>query len=164
MTDRGGQAGQTRRPCVLALLLLWCTAAVAVPTERSKGAVPDASVHQYLRDLAGEDRNRRTYAARVLLRRTRLARRMAGRSRGDRLEIDAARQTLMDFDAVVAPRCIEQLHVIGLTRPCVIMLELLETSAAVPALKTQRTKEVRKGMKRRIDRALIVIRAASEPQ
>ena len=114
--------------------LAWSGAALGVGQSKNNPVKTETSLHQYARDLLGDDVPRRTYAARVLLRQVRVARRVSARRYGDPMDIDSARQALLDYDKVVAPKCIESLGVAGVTRPCILILELLETESAIPAL------------------------------
>jgi len=97
----------------------------------------DTSTLRYASDLVGTDAPKRLYAARVLRRRVRTAWRLAVRD-GTDMHVLEARQTLSEFDSLIAPRCIRQLDVPATLRPCAQILGLLETRSALPFLKDQR--------------------------
>jgi len=94
----------------------------------------DTSVERYADDLVGQDPAKRLFAVRVLRTRAREACRIASK-RGEEIRNIEARQTLADFDTLVAPRCIRQLKVDSIRQPCAEILGMLETTAALPALK-----------------------------
>lgn len=94
----------------------------------------DQSIERYANDLIGDDKSDRLFAARVLRNRVREAWRLAGRA-GTDLRVIEARQTLSHFDTLVAPRCIRQLDVANTRRACASILGMLETEAALPALR-----------------------------
>ena len=109
----------------------------------------DTSNARYAADLVGDDEPKRLYAARVLLRRVRTAWRLAVRDDADIRTIEA-RQTLSEFDELVAPRCIRQLTVRSTVKTCAKILGLLETQAALSTLEEQ----LNTAQKRRTQRAL----------
>ena len=115
---------------LLSLLSRNVLAAGPLPTSPVR---QDTTTERYADDLVGQDVSDRLYAARVLLRRVRTAWRVAGR-KGDALQTIEARQTLANFDQLVAPRCIRQLAVRNVRIPCTQILGMLETKEAVPAL------------------------------
>lgn len=148
---------------VLALCaLIWGGTALGVGPTKNNPVKTEPSLDQYARDLVGADVPRRTYAARVLLRQVRVARRVAARRYGDPMEIDSARQALLDYDKVVAPKCIDCIGVANLTRPCILILELLETESAIPALDQYLKSRASATNQRRIRRAIATIQAAAQ--
>ncbi len=119
------------------------------------------SVEKYAQDLTSTNRAKRRFAARVLLRRVRTARRLAARGPEDDLTRAEAQQTLTDFDHLVAPRCTDHLSTVEISGPCADILRLLETKAAIPALESHLQEESRPGVRRRIEKALHTIRQVS---
>ena len=117
---------------------------------------PDTSLERYVHDLVGQDAADRLFAARVLHRRVREAWRLATRTSGE-MNVIEAKQTLVDFDTMVAPKCIRQLKVANTVRPCAAILGMLETEAAVQPLLDQRDRERKRRNIRVIDRALLRI-------
>jgi hypothetical protein len=148
---------------VLALVtLIWSGVALGVGQSKNNPVKTEPSLHQYARDLVGDDVPRRTYAGRVLLRQVRVARRVAARRYGDPMEIDSARQALLDYDKVVAPKCINSIGVAGLARPCILILELLETESAIPALEQHLNISSSTANQRLIRRAIATIQAVAQ--
>jgi hypothetical protein len=117
------------------------------------------TVESYARDLSSSSPAKRRYAARVLLRQIRTARRAAARGPEDDLTRDEARQTLTDCDRVVAPACSSHIALPEVTGPCADILGLLETRSALPQLKEQLQREQRRSVQRRIKRAITTIQA-----
>ncbi len=134
----------------LAVLATLSLPAFATGPVRNQPMQQEPTLEQRLRDLSGTDKARRLYAARSLLRQVRHADRQAGRTMGDPILIDEGRQALTDFDLLVAPRCIRQLGVADLTRPCVEMLRILETTEAIDPLESHLADEPRPLLQRRI--------------
>jgi len=114
---------------------------------------------QYAQDLSGSSPAKRRYAARVLLRQVRTARRQAATGPEDDLTRDQARQTLTDSDRLVAPGCIRHLSVREITAPCADILRLLETQAALAPLEVQLGREGRRGVQRRLQRAITTLKS-----
>ena len=96
----------------------------------------DTSNARYATDLVGSDRPKKLYAARVLKRRVRTAWKVAARPGAD-LHTLEARQTLSEFDTLVAPRCIRQLADKATRKECAAILGFLETPEALDPLRTQ---------------------------
>ncbi|MGB0640701.1 MAG: hypothetical protein ACPGTU_15285 [Myxococcota bacterium] len=120
---------------------------------------PDTSLERYAHDLIGQNSADRLYAARVLHRRVREAWRTSVKDSSD-IRVIEAKQTLADFDTLVAPKCIRQLKVSNTLRPCASILGMLETEAAVDALKWQLGQENSRRNRRVINRALGRIQAS----
>ena len=121
----------------------WAVALLSLLSHPASAAGPlatspieqDLSTERYANDLVGSDVSDRLYAARVLRRRVRTAWRIAGRN-GNGFSTIEARQTLAEFDVIVAPRCIRQLELKDVRIPCAHILGMLETVDALPALTT----------------------------
>jgi hypothetical protein len=96
----------------------------------------DTSNARYASDLVGTDASDRLYAARVLLRRIRTAWRMSTKD-DDSIEVLEARQTLNEFDEIVAPRCLRMLSKSNTAKPCIQILGMLETEAALDPMRQQ---------------------------
>jgi len=94
----------------------------------------DTSIERYAADLSGSDKSDRLYAARVLRSRLRVAMRVAERAPMDSLRSDDALVAMDDFDAIVAPACVEALRVPNVAHHCAEILGWLEHSPAEPAL------------------------------
>jgi len=133
-----------------------------VSTAHARGPIhhlpvpPDTSLERYVQDLIGQDPADRLFAARVLHTRVREAWRLSTRTSAD-IHVIEAKQTLVDFDTMVAPKCIRQLKVPNTLRPCAAILGMLETEAAVQPLLDQRAQERKRRNIRVIDRALLRI-------
>ena len=141
--------------------LLCCTGLAEAAGPVQNIPVPqDTSNARYAADLVGEDGPKRVYAARVLLRRVRTAWRFAVREDTDILTLEA-RQTLSEFDALVAPRCIRQLTVPDTRRQCARILGLLETKGAIDPLKLEFESAKRRCDRKALLRAIERIEAAS---
>ena len=148
-------------------LALWLAACLSVAPHHAyavgsrmgpAGVAP--TTEKYVSDLGSSNAAKRRYAARVLLRWVHTARRRAARGPQDDLTRAEALQTLTNFDQMVAPRCTTDLHVAELTGPCADILRLLETQSALEPLRLQLTKEARKGVQRRLRRAIDIIEEA----
>ncbi len=150
-------------PILLLLPLLLGSGASRIPYP----VPPDESTERWVADLLGDDRSDRTYAARVLRSRVRLAVRRARRSEPGSLDHDEALATLDTFDTLVAPACVQALSAPGATRACADLLGLLGTGAAAGPLEALLAREGRDApgpcTRRRIARALERIRVAAPP-
>ncbi|MBN1337630.1 MAG: hypothetical protein JXB39_16885 [Deltaproteobacteria bacterium] len=146
--------------CVLLPLLLGAGA-----TQVPYPMPPDDSTERWVSALLGDDRSERTYAARLLRSRVRLAVRKAERSDPGSLTYGEALAALDGFDALVAPACLQALGAPGATGPCADVLGLLTTPEAVAPLEALLAKEGRGAprcrTRRRIERALERIEGAS---
>ena len=141
---------------VLTCLLSWEVQA-AGPNPASP--IPqDVSTERYANDLVGGDAIERQFAARVLRRRVRSAWRIAGRP-GDSIPVIEARQTLANFDLMVAPRCTRQLSERNVLRACAQILGMLETEEALTALHQAAQSATTRRDKRVIDTAIRQIKA-----
>ena len=144
------------------LVLLWGMATASAHAAGPLKGLPvkqDTSTLRYASDLVGTDAPNRLYAVRVLRRRVRTAWRLAVRD-GTDMHILEARQTLSEFDSLVAPRCIRQLEVPATLKACAQILGMLETKAALLPLRAKRTQPNGWFTKRAIDTALRRIEAA----
>ena len=119
----------------------------------------DTSNARYAADLVSGDGPKQTYAARVLRRRVRSAWRLAVRDGADFRTIEA-RQTLSEFDDLVAPRCIRQLSNPNVQRPCAQILGMLETKTALLPLRNALSSEPSRCNERAIWLAIRRIEAA----
>lgn len=119
----------------------------------------DTSLERYVQDLVGQDSADRLFAARVLHRRVREAWRNSAKDSSE-IKVIEAKQTMADFDTLVAPKCIRQLSVANTLRPCASILGMLETEEAVTPLIEQRDQEESRRNRRVIDRALSRIQAS----
>ncbi len=135
------------------LLLLSLTASaqsIREPVPRPRPETPE----ELIAGLGGSHAPDQLYAARELRRLTRMSlKEVASRDAIRSLE---ARQFLAVFDNTLAPLCIELLPDPKLTRPCADILGLLETDAALPALRA-RQPETTRGTQRSIERAIQTI-------
>jgi hypothetical protein len=141
----------------IAALLAVTTAHARVPIHHMPIGT-DTSLERYVHDLIGQDPSDRLFAARVLHRRVREAWRLSSRESAD-INVIEAKQTLSDFDTMVAPKCIRQLKVTNTMRPCASILGMLETQDAVQPLLEQRDQERSRRNIRAINRALERIQA-----
>jgi hypothetical protein len=114
-------------------LLLGFGSAHAVGTVPNTPIKRDVSSRRYVNDLDSADPHIRLFAARVLLRRTREAARNGAKESNDMRALEG-RQLLSVFDRTLAPQCMRQLKTKNIVRPCVQILGLLETSAALAPL------------------------------
>jgi hypothetical protein len=147
---------------LLPLVLLWGLTATTAQAAGPLKGLPikqDTSTLRYASDLVGSDAPNRLYAVRVLRRRVRTAWRLAVKDGSD-MHLLEARQTLSEFDSLVAPRCIRQLDVPATLRPCAQILGMLETSAALPSLRKQLAQPNGWSTRRAIDKAIRRIEAA----
>jgi len=152
------------RACRLALWFAACLSGASPHAYAVGNRIGPARVapttEKHVSDLSNTNAAKRRYAARVLLRWVHTARRQAARGPQDDLTRAEALQTLTNFDQMVAPRCTADLHVAELTGPCADILRLLETQSALEALHSQLAKETRRGVQRRLQRAIDVIKEA----
>jgi hypothetical protein len=123
------------------------------------GDYSDPSLEARIDELESENAKERKLAAMSLRRMTKQYARVANRERGDEVAILEARQALMVFDDELARTCIEQLGVRNLTGLCADILGLLGTSEAEAPLEAQLAREERRGVERKIEKALAAIRA-----
>ena len=137
----------------VALLSLSSAQAFAAGPLTASPVQQDMSTERYANDLVGSDLSDRLYAARVLRRRVRTAWRLAGRNT-DGFQVDEARQTLADFDLIVAPRCIRQLNVQNVRVPCADILGMLETKEALTALQVATKKSLRHRERKALEGAI----------
>jgi len=123
----------------LALIIVWCnlipTALASGPNVHSPRA-QDTSNVRYASDLVGSNAADRLYAARVLLRRVRSAWKSSVKDSDD-IDVLEARQTLSEFDEIVAPRCLRMLSTNNTAKPCIQILGMLETKAALEPMHQQ---------------------------
>ena len=132
------------------LLLLSITASaqsIKEPVPRPRPETPEELVSA----LGGSHAPDQLCAARELRRLTRMS--LKETASRDPIRSLEARQFLAVFDNTLAPLCIELLTEPKLTRPCADILSLLETDAALPALKA-RLPETARGTQRSIERAI----------
>lgn len=114
------------------MLSLWLmTQGGPVPQQ---AAPPPDQVDVLAMDLRGGSRPERKYAARELLRQTRLSLRTLDRMPSDSLESLEARQTLGELEREAVPACLTQLAEPATLRPCSELLVLMESQAAIPVL------------------------------
>lgn len=117
-------------------------------------AVRPPTLEKLAQDLTNQNPARRSYAGRVLLRQVKTARREAARGPDDDLTRGTAMQTLTDFDRLVAPVCTRHLSLVEITSPCAEILGYLQTRAALPSLRAQRTIETRSRVIKLLDKAI----------
>ena len=123
----------------IVLLIVLCsldTSALASGPSRHSPLPQDTSNARYASDLVGSDASDRLYAARVLLRRVRTAWKLSTKD-DDSIEVLEARQTLTEFDEIVAPRCLRMLSTSNTAKPCIQILGMLETEAALDPMRQQ---------------------------
>jgi HEAT repeat protein len=118
----------------------------------------DPSIEARIEELESGNPKKRKLAAMSLRRMTRKYTRVADRETGDEVQIMEARQALMVFDDELTRTCIEQLAVENLTGLCADILGLLGNERAEAPLETQLQREDRRGVARRIEKALEAIR------
>jgi HEAT repeat protein len=118
----------------------------------------DPSIEARIDQLESENARKRRLAALSLRRMTKKYTRVADRERGDEVQIMEARQALMVFDDELTRTCIEQLAVSNLTGLCADILGLLGNEKAEAPLESQLQREERRGVARRIEKALEAIR------
>lgn len=139
-----------------ALLLVgaWhLNAAQAAGPLRGIPVARDTSTARYAADLVGGDAPSSAYAARVLLRRARSAWRLAVSDTNDIASLEA-RQILVEFDELVAPRCTRLVSQDNTVRACSIILGLLETKSALPILKERLEQPTTRCERRAVARAI----------
>jgi len=146
---------------VVTLPLLLGSGATRVPYPMP----PDETTERWVSDLAGEDRSDRSYAARVLRSRVRVAVRQARRSDPGSLTHDEALATLDTFDVLVVPACLQALGARRVVGPCADILGLLTVPAASGPLEALLGAGDAPGWctRHRIERALRRIREAIAP-
>jgi hypothetical protein len=118
----------------------------------------DPSIEARIDELESASAKKRKMAAMSLRRMTKKYARVADRERGDDVQIMEARQALMVFDDELARTCIDQLAVKNLTGLCADILGLLGSEQAEAPLESQLEREDRRGIERRIEKALRAIR------
>ncbi len=123
----------------IVLLVLLCsldTLALASGPNAHSLLPHDTSNARYASDLVASDASDRLYAARVLLRRVRNAWRLSTKD-NDTIEVLEARQTHNEIDEIVAPRCLRMLSTSNTAKPCIQILGMLETQAALDPMRQQ---------------------------
>jgi predicted homoserine dehydrogenase-like protein len=118
----------------------------------------DPSIEARIDELESANAKKRKMAAMSLRRMTKKYTRTADREHGDEVQIMEARQALMVFDDELTRTCIEQLAVSNLTGLCADILGLLGNEKAEAPLESQLQREERRGVARRIEKALEAIR------
>jgi len=136
-------------------LLVVASPAHAVGAVKAAGQ-PPPDFQDYVVDLESPDPHRRRLAIRTLRGRIHAELRRSARS-GDPLVRDEATLVLDDADHGVAPRCIEDIDQPELTRPCADILAMLETTAALPALRSQLSIGTRAAARHHLERAITVL-------
>ena len=129
----------------------------ATPLQATKGQ-SDPSIEAQIDELESDNARKRRLAAMALRRMTKKYTRVADRERGDEVQIMEARQALMVFDDELTRTCVEQLAVQNLTGLCADILGLLGNEEAEAPLESQLQVEDRRGVARRIEKALEAIR------
>ena len=140
------------------MVALMTLLSVAVAPNQQRAA-SDPSLEARINELESENAKKRKMAAMALRRMTRQYTRVADREHGDEVVVMEARQALMVFDDELARTCIDQLAVQNLTGLCADILGLLGTEEAEAPLEAQLELEDRRGVERRIEKALEAIRA-----
>jgi hypothetical protein len=130
----------------------------ATPMQATKGS-SDPSIEARIDELESENARKRRLAAMSLRRMTKKYTRVADREHGDEVQIMEARQALMVFDDELTRTCIEQLAVENMTGLCADILGLLGSEQAEAPLESRLQVEERRGIARRIEKALEAIRA-----
>jgi hypothetical protein len=125
----------TRISVLFVLLSLGASALASGPNIHSQRP-QDTSNTKYANDLVGADKSDRLYAAQVLLRRVKTAWKTSVKE-GDSIQVLEARQALSEFDQSVAPRCLRMLSTANTAKPCIRILGMLETKAALEPLRQQ---------------------------
>lgn len=144
---------------LLAILTLALT--LASPARATGARLPGTlppDLDDHLADLDSGDRAKRRLAARALRSLVRGEVRRSSDQQPDELARDAARLTLTDLDARLAPRCAQGLTSPELTIPCAEILGSLETTWALPALEQALALEQRHRARRRLDRTIALLR------
>jgi predicted homoserine dehydrogenase-like protein len=118
----------------------------------------DPSIEAQIDGLESANAKKRKMAAMSLRRMTKKYTRTADREHGDEVQIMEARQALMVFDDELTRTCVEQLAVENLTGLCADILGLLGNEKAEVPLESQLQREERRGVARRIEKALEAIR------
>ena len=129
----------------------------ATPLQATKPS-SDPSIEAQIDQLESEIPKKRRLAAMSLRRMTKKYTRVADREHGDEVQIMEARQALMVFDDELTRTCIDQLAVENLTGLCADILGLLGSEKAQAPLESQLQREDRRGVARRIEKALEAIR------
>jgi hypothetical protein len=127
----------------------------AIPTQPAKA---EPSIEDRIDQLESEIPKKRRLAAMELRRMTRKYTRVADREHGDEVQIMEARQALMVFDDELTRTCVQQLPVENLTGLCADILGMLGSETAEAPLESQLQHEDRRGIARRIEKALEAIR------
>ena len=125
---------------VLWLLVLHPGQAVAAGPIPNSPVKQDTSDKRYANDLDSADPHSRLYAARVLARRVKEARRIDAR-KVESIRVLEARQRLEIFDEIVAPKCMRLLGASNIAVPCARILGLLQTHQALDALRAVESQE-----------------------
>ena len=157
MTSRALAAALT-----LALLMALGAEAAWAVGNRIGPKRPAPTLQKYVQDLTGSSASKRSYAARVLRRQVKAARRQAAHGPEDDLTRAEAMQRLTDFDQLVAPACTRHLSLPEITIACADILKYLESRAALPALKAHLLVETRRRAKKRLTAAIAQIESTSK--
>jgi hypothetical protein len=129
----------------------------ATPLQATKEE-SDPSIEARIAELESSNAKKRRLAAMSLRRMTKKYTRVADREHGDDVQIMEARQALMVFDDELTSTCIDQLAVDNLTGLCADILGMLGSEKAEAPLESQLQREDRRGIARRIEKALEAIR------
>ena len=129
----------------------------ATPMQATKPP-SDPSIEAQIAELESANAKKRRLAALSLRRLTKKYTRVADREHGDDVQIMEARQALMVFDDELTSTCIEQLAVDNITGLCADILGMLGSEKAEAPLESQLQREDRRGIARRIEKALEAIR------
>jgi len=151
-------AGHFSRTLLLGLLP--CLVAAGPNRARMPTTVRDESLERYVGDLLGTDPQNRAYAARTLRAQLKITLRQYDRAREGSLGRDDAAGVLDDYDALVAPACMQVLGTRGTTSACADILGWLETQDALPMLEALSSAPPTHCAGRRIHRAIARIQAA----
>lgn len=148
--------------------LLWfvpfSAAAVSDPVGTSSTAAPATvgakTTAMLLADLRSDDDSDRLYAARALRAQMKRALRVEARGASGTIAADEARSVLFELEARVPDACragmVEHPNVVA---ACADMIAWLEVDDAEPLLRAALAAETRKGVRRRIERALASVAA-----
>lgn len=117
---------------------------------------------ELMRALGGDNGPDRLLAARDLRRMARRNLKLSNRRRGDELVINDAIVQLDELDAEAAPTCAALLTEGAVARPCADILGILETAAALPALRAALPTASRHN-RRHLERAIARIERAQLP-
>jgi len=145
--------------------------ALAAPPVRTKPAVvntPYETVEDWVRDLQKKDPAKRLFAARTIRTELRVALNQSANSPSGSIRADEALARLDDFEKLAAPVCIAHIenaddpnrgNAKKLALSCGDILGMLQTDAAIPALKARAAKENGR-LQRRLTRNLNKIEGA----